>query len=88
MPLVELPGFEQEVRRHAWKGSLAIAVYEGKRTCGRCSVGEVVRMTAGVQGALFYHGGYGASEEKTVDVCLACGRVSIVGFRTLNPRRT
>jgi hypothetical protein len=88
VPLVELPGFDEAVRRHRWEGSRCLVRHAGKRSCSRCSVGEIVRMTTGVQGALFYHGGYGASERKTVDVCLACGRVSVAGFETLNPRWT
>ena len=87
MPLVELPGFDEAVRRHAWSGSRALVPYAGVRSCVRCAVGQVVRMTAGVQGALFYHGGYGAAERRTVDVCVACGRVSVAGVETLNPRR-
>lgn len=86
MALVELPGFDEKVRRHSWSGSVALTVYEGDRSCSRCSIGLVVRMTSGVQTALFYFGGYGAAERKTVDVCLACGRVTVVGVETLNPR--
>lgn len=75
-PLVELPGFEEAVKRHSYNGSRELAVFEGDRGCTRCSVGILCRLTLGVQDALFFHGGYGASERRTVDVCVACGRVS------------
>ena len=83
---IELPGFEEATRRHKWKGSRAIQRYRGVRHCTRCEYGDVIRLTTGIQPALFYFGGYGASERKTVDVCTACGRVLIVGLETLNPR--
>lgn len=87
MPLVELPGFDQAVTAHKWTGSTAVAVYTGSRACSRCGIGEVVRVKAVVQLALFYHGGYGAAERRHIDLCLACGRVSVAGYETLNPRR-
>jgi hypothetical protein len=87
MALVELPGFDEAVRRHTWLGSKALTLYQGDRYCSRCGFGSVVRMTTGVQTALFYFGGYGAAERKTVDVCLACGRVVVVGFETLREAR-
>jgi hypothetical protein len=86
MQLVELPGFDEAVRRHGWRGSRAVVPYEGDRHCSHCEFGRVLRMTSGVQGALFYHGGYGASERRHVDVCLACGRTSVVRVETLHPR--
>lgn len=87
MPLVELPGFEERVRRNTWSGSTAVEVYAGRRSCSRCSVGDIVELDAGIQPALFYDAGYGAAERRTVAVCLACGRTSVVRLDTLNPRR-
>lgn len=87
MPLVELPGFEEAVRRHTYRGSRALVPYNGARGCSHCNAGYVVRLDPFAQPALFYHGGYGAVEQTTVDVCLACGRVSIARIETLNPRR-
>ncbi len=87
MPLVELPGFVEKVRRHSWKGSLALACYDGRRACTRCSVGHVVRLGPVVQPALFVHGGYGAAVSLVVSVCLACGGTSVLTSETVNPRR-
>jgi len=85
-PLVELPGFAEAVRRHTWAGSRAVVPYDGTRYCPRCSHGLLLRLDPHIQPALFYHGGYGASERLTYDLCLACGRVSVVQVETLNPR--
>ncbi len=86
MPLVELPGFDERVRRHCWAGSRAVAVYKGRRPCVRCSHGEVVRLTPYTQAALFYHGGYGATERVTADLCLSCGRVTVAYVESVAPR--
>jgi hypothetical protein len=86
-PLVKLPGFDEATRRHTWKGTRLPAVYEGQRGCPRCSIGYLVRMAPHAQPALFYHGGYGATERLTYDLCIACGRVSVVEVETLNPRK-
>jgi hypothetical protein len=85
-PLVQLPGFDEAVRRNTWTGSLAVVPYEGTRNCPRCSHGLLMRLAPHVQPALFYHGGYGAAERLTYDLCLACGHVSVVQTETLNPR--
>lgn len=87
MRLQTLDGFDEAVRRHTWAGETLPAVWKGHRPCNRCSVGEIVRVGTFTQTALFYHGGYGAAERKTVDICLACGRVNIDLLETLNPRR-
>lgn len=87
MPLVELPGFEEHVRRHTWQGSRALVRRNGPRPCPRCNAGLVVRINPVIQPALFHHGGYGAAERRTVDVCLACAGVSVARLETLNPRR-
>lgn len=82
--LIELDGFSEAVRRHVERSQcLAVVPYDGVRVCSRCGVGQVARMSAGVQTALFRHGGFGEAVERTVDVCLACGRVVVAGFATL-----
>ena len=86
MPLVTLPGFDERVRRHTWTGSRALVHYQGHRACTRCSIGEVIQLGPFIQPALFFHGGYGAAERRVVDVCLACGRVTVAQFDTVNPR--
>lgn len=87
MPLVELPGFDQAVARHQWTGSRAIKLHTGRRACNRCSMGHLIRLDPVTQPALFYHGGYGAATETTIDVCLACGAVRTAAIKTRNPRR-
>lgn len=87
MPLVKLPGFDEAVRRHTWSGSRAVIPYQGKRACSKCSMGVLVRLAPSTQLALFYHGGYGAAERSTYDLCLACGHVVVVAVETLSPRR-
>ena len=87
MPLVELPGFSEAVRRHTWTGSRMLVLYQGRRSCTRCTVGEVIRLGPFTQPALFIHGGYGAAERRSVDVCFACGRVAVAQVDSINPRR-
>jgi len=87
MPLVELPGFDEAVRRHTWTGTKTLAVYQGHRTCTRCTIGETLRLGPYTQPALFIHGGYGAAEAQTIDVCFACGRATVAQIDTINPRR-
>ena len=87
MPLVTLPGFDEAVARHSYKGSRAVLPYHGRRHCSRCSFGELIRLGPVTQMSLFYHGGYGAAERKTIDLCLACGRTQVVHKETVNPRR-
>ena len=86
MRLIELPGFDDAVRA-VWHGTTLPAVYDGERVCPRCSHGTVIRLDPVVQDALFYHGGYGASERETVDVCLACHRVTVHMVETIRPPR-
>ena len=86
MPLVELPGFDTAVARRSYRGSRALALCSGPRPCQRCNAGLVVRLDPVTQPALFYHGGYGAAEEVTVDVCLACGRSAVSSVSSRNPR--
>lgn len=87
MSLQTLDGFDEAVRRHTWTGERLPVPYLGVRACRRCSVGELIRLEPSTQLALFYHGGYGAAERKTFDLCLACGHVSVVSMETVNPRR-
>jgi hypothetical protein len=87
MPLVELPGFEEAVARESWTGSTALVPFAGQRHCRKCNAGTVVAMPPVTQLALFYHSGYGAAEELTIDVCLACSHVSIRQVSTRNPRK-
>jgi len=86
MPLVELPGFDTAVARHSYRGSRSLVPFTGPRPCYHCNAGQVVRLDPVTQPALFYHGGYGAAEETTIDVCLACGRVHTASVSTRNPR--
>jgi hypothetical protein len=79
-----LPGFEAPTR-HRQRGELA--VYEGDRHCRRCTHGLVLRLGTFVQDALFYHGGYGASEAIDVDVCLSCGHANRGNVMTVRPMR-
>lgn len=87
MSLKTLPGFDEATRRHAWDGETLPVLHQGQRGCRRCSIGELMRLAPSTQLTLFYHGGYGAAERNTYDLCLACGHVSIVHIETLNPRR-
>lgn len=86
MPLVKLPGFDEAVRRHTWQGERLPVPYTGARSCDRCSTGHLVETAPIAQPALFYHGGYGATERRTVVVCLACGHTHTTRLETLNPR--
>ena len=87
MSLTKLAGFDEATRRNTWHGETLPVPYVGDRGCRRCSVGQLVQLEPSTQMALFYHGGYGAAERKTYDLCLACGHVSIIHIETLNPRR-
>lgn len=87
MPLVELPGFEEAKRRHQWAGNRLPKLYEGPRHCRRCTMGELIRLGPYTQHALFRHGGYGAGETIEVDVCLACGAVSVPKMTSTRPPR-
>ena len=73
--------------RVKWNGTRDVVPYYGERGCSRCSFGVLVRLEPHTQPALFIHGGYGAAERMTYDLCLACRHVSIVQVETLNPRR-
>lgn len=86
MPLVELPGFAEAVARHSSRTGTALVPYTGDRHCTSCNAGTVVRLDPVTQPALFYHGGYGAAEEITIDICLACGRSNVSQVSTRNPR--
>ncbi len=85
--MIESPGFEERVRCHVWTGSTDITLYEGRRACSHCSVGEIIRLGPFTQPALFVHGGYGAAAQQVIDVCLACGRVTVTQQDSINPRR-
>ena len=85
-PLAVLPGFDEAVRRHTWTGSRMLVPYQEHRVCTRCLVGEVIRIGPFTQPALFLHGGYGAAERRVIDVCLACGRVTVAQVDSVNPR--
>lgn len=87
MPLVELPGFEEAVRRHAWKGERLPMLYDGDRVCSRCSSGIVVELSPYTADALFYGGGYGESQRVTAVVCLACGKSAVIRKESVRPQR-
>jgi hypothetical protein len=86
-PLVELPGFDERVRRHTYTGNRLPVLYAGRRHCRRCTHGELLAIEPIIEDALFAHGGYGASTRKTVEVCLACGAVNVTSTETLRPPR-
>lgn len=87
MPLVELPGFDEKVRGQSWEGSVLPMVYEGIRHCPRCTFGEVVTLEPFIEESLFFHGGYGEAQRRTVDVCLACGKASVRVLESIPPIR-
>lgn len=87
MPLIKLDGFDEAVQRNTYNGNTLPVLYEGARSCHQCGIGEVIRLGPYVQHALFRDGGYGAGEETTVDVCLACGRVHIATLTAVAPPR-
>ena len=87
MSLVELPGFEEAVRRHTYTGTRSIVPYSGTRYCSRCSVGQLVPAGRFTQHALFQHGGYGEGRAETSMLCLACGHVLVVRVESVRPPR-
>lgn len=87
MPLVELPGFDRAVKQHQWAGEVLPALYDGERICGYCNAGTTITFDPFIQDALFFHGGYGESVRKTVDVCLACHRITLRRRESLRPSK-
>lgn len=82
-----LPGFERPVRER-WTGNVLPVRREGRFACHRCGTADsMVRLDPYTQDALFFHGGYGASERMTAAVCLACGRSSVLTTETVRPPR-
>lgn len=86
MALVELPGFEEAVRRHKWTGERLPVPFHGQRFCSRCGWGSVVIQLPVTQPALFYHGGYGESERVTAAVCTACHHSTVIRKESVSPR--
>lgn len=68
-----------------WRGGVAVQLFAGPRSCGRCGSGLVVEVPAWVQQPLLRHGGYGAAERFSPLVCLACGRASMRMVETVRP---
>lgn len=87
MPLVELPGFDEKVRQATWIGNVLPTIYLGDRHCPRCTFGHIVTLEPFVEEPLFFHGGYGEAQRRTVDVCLACGKTSVRVLESLAPIR-
>lgn len=46
----------------------------------------LLRLPAAIQPALFIHGGYGAAELTTRDLCTTCGYLRTATTETINPR--
>lgn len=82
-----LPGLEHLDPRPGWTGNTLPVLYNGDRHCRRCTHGTIRRLPAISQDALFYHGGYGATERTTVDVCLSCGAANLSKVETVRPPR-
>lgn len=74
--------FETE-EREIWQGSRDLVVASSV-VCAWC--GDTFDVTY-TQAALFYHGGYGATEGKRIRGCV-CGAIRSVSRYTLNPRGT
>jgi hypothetical protein len=87
MPLIELPGFEEAVRRETWTGNVLPMIYEGVQHCPRCTFGEVITLEPFIEEPLFFFGGYGEAQRRTIDVCLACGKASVRVLESIAPIR-
>lgn len=87
MRLTTLLGFDEATRRKLWTGETLPVLYDGERVCPRCDAGRVIVLDPVIQDALFFHGGYGESIKETVDVCLACHRVTVRQRESVSPRR-
>jgi hypothetical protein len=87
MALIKLDGFDEAVRRHTWRGNRLPVLFEGRRSCSRCGIGEVIRIGPFTQHALFADAGYGYGEEVTVDICLACAGTKIATLNAVRPPR-
>jgi hypothetical protein len=72
--------FETEVKTR-WRGSRELVVASSLH-CVWC--GDTFDVTYS-QPALFYHGGYGATEGKRIRGCV-CGAIRTISIYTLNPR--
>ena len=75
---VELFNVEPRTR---WEGTRAIVPTYGA-PCHRCGTSYRIRY---VQPALFFHGGYGAAEERATTYC-ECGLLSFTRLSLKNPR--
>lgn len=73
--------FDTEPTEH-WTGSTAL-VPASSLICAWCGPTYDVSYT---QPALFYHGGYGATQGRRTRFC-ACGAINVTSVTTLNPRR-
>lgn len=51
----------------------------------RCGA-ELVTLPTAIQPALFIHGGYGAAERSTFQLCVGCGWTRTATTETINPR--
>lgn len=87
MPLVELPGFDEKVRRHTWAGNVLPMVFRGRVLCSRCQSSEMIPLAPFVSEALFFFGGYGEAVRTTAAVCPACHRVVEVRRELIAPVR-
>ena len=79
--VVDAPGR----RRHEWGRWLPVLA-PGLCPRKRCGATLVVLPTA-IQPALFIHGGYGAAEQSTYEMCIGCGWTRVATTETINPRR-
>lgn len=71
-------------RRHQWGRWLPVPA---PPRCPRAScAGDLQRLPSATQLALFIHGGYGAAERSTFDLCLSCGWTREATTETVNPR--
>jgi hypothetical protein len=87
MPLVELPGFAEKVRRQTWRGNVLPTPYLGRVLCSRCQSAEMIPLAPVVSEALFFFGGYGEAVRTTAAVCPACHRVVEVRRESVAPLR-
>lgn len=87
MPLVELPGFDEKVRRQTWTGNVLPMVFLGRVSCSRCQSAEMIPLSPVVSEALFFFGGYGEAVRTTAAVCPACHRVVEVHRESIAPLR-
>lgn len=75
--------FDTPTRARTRRGTVAIVPRPA--ACPTCHH-PLVRLPTATQPALFIHGGYGAAQRTTRDLCTACGWTRTAAIDTVNPR--